>query len=419
MKNLLFVPLLLSFVSLFGQTHWSTISSGTNEDLLSISFGNEQVGYISGKNNLLLKTMDSGKIWNILIHAGIDTTPFAKDIIDIQFVDADNGYAILGAYPTQQYIGKLFETADGGTTWMPSNDSVTIAAVRSYFFEKGNGYLLGSAFFAGNIVAKMKQDLWTNYSNFSYDPLYFNYGIDFSDTLNGIIGGNDGYFYRTFNGGQTWDTVYSGSDSIIYSLKYLNDSTIIAATGHGNRSVIISRDGGFTWNDEVNSISFSYPIMESISANAGDSIIAVGHPTNLNSQFATNGFIYWFDGIQWQQEMFGPALHDVAKQSSKAAFVVGDSGLVLTNKLPITALPKVNSILHKINIYPNPTSGKLYLQYDQLQINELKLIDISGKLIKVFKSRSKQLDVSDLSKGIYFLNIKAKDGVLSQKIIIE
>lgn len=419
MKKLLLLPLLLSYCTLFAQTHWNTISSGTTKNLLSISFANEKVGYISGKDNLLLKTIDSGKTWNLLSHSGLDTTQFAKDIIDIQFVDADNGYAIIGVYPTQQYVGRLFETSDGGVTWVHSNDTVTIAAARSYFFEKGNGYLLGSAFFAGNVIAKMEQGLWTNDFYFSYDPSSFNYGIDFSDSITGIIGGDGGYFHRTFDGGQTWDTIYSGSDSTIYSIKYLNESTIIAATGNGNRSVIISHSSGATWNDEVNSISFSYPIMESITTNAGDSIIAVGHTTNANIPQSETGSIYWFDGTNWQGEMFNQSLHDVARQSSAASFAVGDSGLILTNKPITTSVPKINSILDEVNIFPNPTKRELHVQYEQLDVKEIILTDLSGRIIKIFKPKSKLLDISQLPKGIYILFLKAKEGEMTKKIMLD
>lgn len=420
MKKLLLLPFLLSICSIYAQTNWQTISSGTNIDLLSISFGNEQIGYISGKDGILLKTIDSGVTWNPINHSGLVSSPLASDIIDIQFIDADNGYAILSAYPIQQYQGQLFETSDGGQTWLPSNDSVNIAASRCYFFEKGNGFLLGSAFFAGNVISKMEQGLWTNYDNFSFDPSYFNYGIAFSNPLVGIIGGDNGFFHRTFDGGQNWDSIYSGSDSTIYDIKYLNESTIIAATAHGNRSLIISHDSGASWTDEVNSFTFAYPIMEALIVAAGDSIIAVGHTTNENvTTLGLNGFIYWFNGSIWSYEAFPNALHDVSKQSSKVAFSVGDSGLILTNR-PLPNSISNFDVKQKARItFPNPAKNNLNLEYDELIIQELSMMDISGKIIKHYKPQLKVLDISALAKGVYFLIINAQHEQIIEKIILE
>lgn len=422
MKYLILLPLLLIFAFASGQTpHWNSINSGTSKNLYSIAFGTASVGYAGGKDGILIKSIDSGATWIPIAPTGLGFSQSSPDIIDIQFVDEDNGYAILSAFPAQDYIGKLYETADGGQSWIASNDTVTIAAARTYFFSKGNGFLVGSAFFAGNVIARMEQGTWTDYFYRPTSSSSFNYGIAFLNPQTGIIGGDGGNFYRTVDGGQSWDTVYSGSDSSLYSIQYLNDSTIIAATGHGNRSIIISRDHGATWNDEVNSFSFAYPIMESIVSSAGDSIISVGHTTNETiAASGTNGSVYWYNGTIWQEETFPFALHDVARQSSNAAFAVGDSGLILTNRAILgTGISDAGSLRNKVQIFPNPTNGMLYLHYENIKVTRLALIDISGKEIKTFAPQSKQLDISALPRGNYFLCLSAGEGKIVKQVVLK
>lgn len=70
----------------------------------------------------------------------------------------------------------------------------------------------------------------------------------------------------------------------------------------------------------------------------------------------------------------------------------------------------------KTILYPNPTTGKLNI--GNTNLNEILLFDISGKKIKEFKPQS-QIDLSDLSKGMYLIKLISDDGVLTDKILLE
>ncbi len=75
----------------------------------------------------------------------------------------------------------------------------------------------------------------------------------------------------------------------------------------------------------------------------------------------------------------------------------------------------------KISITPNPTSEKIILKSD-LTIQDIKLIDFSGKLISNFSnvnSNSKEIRVESLSKGIYFLIIKGEGFQKTEKVIVK
>jgi len=45
-------------------------------------------------------------------------------------------------------------------------------------------------------------------------------------------------------------------------------------------------------------------------------------------------------------------------------------------------------------------------------------LDISGKVVKMYKTTNRQLDVSGVSSGIYLLNIQTDKGRIHEKIWI-
>lgn len=72
----------------------------------------------------------------------------------------------------------------------------------------------------------------------------------------------------------------------------------------------------------------------------------------------------------------------------------------------------------KVNIYPNPTRGLLNLNLlNGEQLKGLQLFDLLGKEQNI-PLKNRQLDLSSLPKGIYFLQLQLSSGeLLSKKII--
>ncbi len=67
-------------------------------------------------------------------------------------------------------------------------------------------------------------------------------------------------------------------------------------------------------------------------------------------------------------------------------------------------------------VYPNPTNGILNIRNENL--NKILVYDYSGKMVKEFGPTS-QIDLSDISKGIYLIKIILDKDVLIDRIIVE
>lgn len=82
-----------------------------------------------------------------------------------------------------------------------------------------------------------------------------------------------------------------------------------------------------------------------------------------------------------------------------------------------------NKIETQINIFPNPVSTKLNIDLTELRNQKvfIEVTDINGKSVKkpmeVIATSSTILDISELSKGNYILNVIAKEGILSRNFI--
>lgn len=71
------------------------------------------------------------------------------------------------------------------------------------------------------------------------------------------------------------------------------------------------------------------------------------------------------------------------------------------------------------SIYPNPTKNVINISKSNTNIKNVKLIDITGKVIYNNNNNAQPIDVRSYSKGLYILKIESEDGrVASKKVVI-
>ncbi len=75
-----------------------------------------------------------------------------------------------------------------------------------------------------------------------------------------------------------------------------------------------------------------------------------------------------------------------------------------------------------VSVFPNPTSNLLYVEVERnVGLLSVSLLDVVGKQVAQFNAHSPKLsiDVSDLSPGVYMLQVKVAGHIYNKKIIVE
>ena len=69
-----------------------------------------------------------------------------------------------------------------------------------------------------------------------------------------------------------------------------------------------------------------------------------------------------------------------------------------------------------LSIHPNPASSHLTIDAKQ-NIQEVNIIDLTGKTVKAFISTTNTINVSDLPKGIYFIKLTTDERTITKKFV--
>ncbi len=97
------------------------------------------------------------------------------------------------------------------------------------------------------------------------------------------------------------------------------------------------------------------------------------------------------------------------------------SASFVNNESECNALPITQISAEEFSIYPNPTNGVVNLDLAGKQIQNLKLVDVTGKIISE-KSRVNSIETIDLSNfanGLYLVILQTENGTQSFKVIKE
>jgi hypothetical protein len=80
---------------------------------------------------------------------------------------------------------------------------------------------------------------------------------------------------------------------------------------------------------------------------------------------------------------------------------------------------EISEIGQDITVFPNPASNLIQVRSD-IEISSLRVINNLGSVIlnKQAKGKEYSVDVSQLSPGIYFLQIETKVGLVNRKIVV-
>lgn len=449
-----------------GGDNWTVLTTGVTVNLNVIFFLNNDTGYVGGDDGKILRTFDGGVTWST-----INSNTLYK-IYGIFFFDANNGHAVGSSgrvlntvnggtnwssppsfsgysfygvnFPTvsKGYLvgdyGTFYTTDNGGTSW--TSISCPAYYLSSVIFTSQNtGYVCGGT-----------HSFWFH----EFD--------------------NITAMYKTTDGGTTWTSFPPISANILRSMSLVNSNTIIAVGTNG--TIIKFRDeavidipvaddvsqcghgpvlltaGNTTWCNwyssptdtnilctapvycipflaqadtfyvsNTNNICESSRVPVAVSINeipdvdlGSDIFVCDSASVSLDAPAGFDAYL-WSTGSTAQSVLIdttgsGTGIIEIILEVTDS--ICSNTDTINITFEDCTIVPSNTS--NKLQIYPNPTKGKLFVKTDD--ILSVSVENENGEKIRVLKN-SDEINLSGEPAGIYFIKIITTKGTCTEKIV--
>ncbi len=415
MNRIITTALFISCFSASSFSQWFEQNSGTTENLRNVFFIDENTGWVSGDDGVILKTTDSGETW---VKKESGTT---DQITSIHFSNNDFGWAIIKSPE------KIIISTDGGEIW--TDRSVPISFLEdAYFIDSQSGWAVGGGDAANKYSLLKTTDGGINWIGQDSSSAYF-YKIQFVSSHTAFISGtfplqNIGEILKTSDDGTTWESNVLSDYSQITSLYFIDENTGWVT---GNKDInnvarfLVSKttDGGKTFNTQK---TFSDQYTESIYFVSSTH----GWVTGNSLHFTTDG------GSNWIETDPGDIIiNDIYFVSETTGWIIGLDGKIFkTNNGGITSAEVESLIPNNFSLsqnFPNPFNPVTKINF-AIPISEhvtLKVYDMLGSeaatLLNERKSAgiySVDFDGSKLTSGMYFYILSAGDFSETRKMML-
>ena len=118
------------------------------------------------------------------------------------------------------------------------------------------------------------------------------------------------------------------------------------------------------------------------------------------------GVNYYLDNVEW-----GALKDDACRSTTRTEAVV-----TVEDCSNILELAKGN-----LDVYPNPNNGSFTVE-NSVDIVKLTITDVHGKIVQSINEinlNKVDVDLTDLEKGMYMINIETKKGTLTESVIVQ
>lgn len=398
MKKLTILSIALLFAT-YLNAQWTTINSGTGKNLTSLSFADNSNGAIGGEDGLVLFTSDGGDTWADKSVGG----DFPPDILDVCMVNETTAWVVGSS-------GKIFKTTDAGNTWDeqfwdPTLNPYRLNAV--FFIDENKGWATGMS---GNVIYTTDGGATPWQEQTTIECFYWNFGLFFLDENNGWVAGQYETIDKTTNGGMNWEGLNAWADPgiSIQDIFFVNQNKGWVAGTYGE--VWNTTDGGTTWNEtqpsqyDLNAVFF-------VNENQGYTAGQEGRVC-----LTMNGGQTW---LTYWSITTDVSLQDIHFFDESNGIVVGYEGTILKTENNGGLSVNTPDISSQIAISPNPSNGMFTIDVNQK--SQFEVVDIQGKIIlsRTVSRFDNSIDMTNHSKGVYFVRLIDDEGTKTGKLILE
>jgi hypothetical protein len=311
----------------------------------------------------------------------------------------------------QTSAGGIQYTNDGGTSFTDLGQelslSITSTTALAILPNDDIAIMTGSRFYVVSPAWELKSTI----------DLAVTIGMPSSSKLTmvsaevGILTGGGGSLWRTADSGASWTKILDGS---ITNQTYREAYFINSQLGYcGDQNISIrTTDGGLTWQ-----VYGELP--------GGNNFVRT--PSGAHLKMASNNRIFESsnNGISWREAAelpCGSTSFIALRPETEETFISLGSTIARIDVDFTDAVrsPVVND--PGFQVHPNPTNGLLSLDIPALagQKATVKVFDIAGKMVlRRDMYQQAQLDLGELKAGVYVLSVYAKDGVRTQRVVVQ
>ena len=168
-------------------------------------------------------------------------------------------------------------------------------------------------------------------------------------------------------------------------------------------------------NNPDNANTFSFDLINNVDWTANSdqpwlnlSFLSLTEKNNFKNLISGNG----------DAKIIMSATTNTSGASRSATVVVSGTGVdsksIIVTQSFILATGETKTFV--TTLYPNPTSDILNIETKQ-NISKIEVYDLSGRLVRSAAGKDKQISVSALNKGTYFIKLYTDNGVISSKFI--
>ena len=230
-------------------------------------------------------------------------------------------------------------------------------------------------------------------------------------TIPGLPYGNTA---RTISLWVKTNVMNSSNYNMVFSYGQISNSNAIGASynasicemfGYANNLFIASTNANNTWYhfvyvyDGANAKIYKNGVLLTTQSRTWNTI----NSSNIFKLGIGVGNEYYFNGAIDDLKIYGSALTDTEVTS------------LFNNNTLSSSNFQTNNL--KLNLYPNPATDILNISLET-ELKSIEIYSLSGQ--KVLSSDKNQVDVSNLSKGMYMVRVEDVEGLVStQKLIVE
>jgi len=459
---------------------YQTIHPITSVYKINYSTDNQSVGYMIGKHHSnkgrILKTTDLGINWfevnsNFIWGTSYFESNNSSAVTDLQIANGSGDTLVVGI-DKGSMSNQIYLSTDGGSSYTAWETGITNGSIFKSWTSL-NKLLLdanGETFYVWHEAELYKRHItdtqWTLMTN-PTGTGWFAQVITHPTNSNTLFATQYGtVIYKSTDNGANWTTINTDANRCMEIAVSENGTIAIIDGYHENtnkvQSLLVSNDNGISWTSvDMN----NHPTMVSgilflndfkligWSKNTGSAVIDLSPvlPVDLIS-FEINceeekTVINWstvneidLNNYEIQRKITHSSWETIETIAANNDIFINNYEHKLTSEInqPIYYRIKINDFdgkyylsnsisidchkIDKIVIYPNPTSNNITIETDNSSVQsvDIQIVNIIGQVVLEEKNDNLigniQIDVSNLSSGVYFL--KSESLNINQRIII-